>query len=272
MRGALLVGAVLATALVVQPLAPGGALVAAYELRTWATTSAAPEGDPLSGSASYDMRSRVGGPFVGHAESASFALWGCSAYTPVEGLVHATADGSEQVVVEWFIDVLGGIQGFHVYRSLDAEGPFTRVTGEPLSAVGHGTYMDETVWPGAEFWYELRAVYADGSEEVVQPGAVSVTTGGRLTTKLYAAMPNPFRGETTLRFDVASAIGPVSLRIFDVSGRVVKEIDDSPRRSGRYELVWNGTDTRGARVASGVYFCRLVVGEVVDTRSIVLLR
>ena len=244
---------------------------AGFELRTWTTPAAAPAtGDPTCTSTSFVMRSRLGGPFAGYAESTSFSLWGCSAYTPVEGAFFAVLEGELSVVLRWTTESLAGIEGFNVYRALAEEGPFEKINAELLPPESPGLYVDQAVWPGTWFWYELRAVRG-GSEEPVGQGPVSVKTGGTLETKLFAVSPNPFRGETVLHLDLASERG-AKLVIYDVSGRVVRTFNRGFDRPGRYSVTWDGRNDAGERVASGVYFCALEADGKRDARSIVLLK
>jgi hypothetical protein len=244
-----------------------------FELRTWAMTAAAPaDGQPLSESASFVMRSRLGGPFVGHAESASFALWGCGAYTPVEAwfLVEATADGP--VVIRWTVESAGGALGFNVYRATSEEGPYDRINPEPLPPDPSGAYEDADVWPGFDYWYALRAVMPDGSEEPLGGGPYPVTTEGALVTSLRAVSPNPFRTAATILHETARTALRTRIAVYDVSGKVVRVLVDGPARAGRHEITWDGTNERGQRVASGVYFFALESGDVRERRSVVLLR
>jgi FlgD Ig-like domain len=84
--------------------------------------------------------------------------------------------------------------------------------------------------------------------------------------------PNPFHPSTRIGFMV-SAAGPVTLRIYDVTGRVVSElIQDRWTAAGRHELSWNGRDGRGAEAPSGVYFLRLETPAGGETRKITLAR
>ena len=244
---------------------------AAFELRTWATTAAAPaDGSSHITSMSFEMVSRLGGPFVGSAESASFSLWGCSV-TPVEGAFIATETEPLCVTLRWTVESLGGITGFNVYRSWSEEGPFERINEETLPAESPGVYEDRTVWPGSPFWYELRGVMADESEDVVGD-PVMLVTGGSLETRLFAAAPNPFHETTTIQLDVASAVRGARLTIYDISGRVVKTFDSGVSRPGRYKITWDGTNDRGQRIASGVYFCALEAAGVRETGRLVYLR
>ena len=60
-------------------------------------------------------------------------------------------------------------------------------------------------------------------------------------TRMKQNRPNPFRPETVIAFTLGEP-GPVSLRIFDVSGRVIRTLVDEELRSRDYEMVWDGLD------------------------------
>jgi hypothetical protein len=90
-------------------------------------------------------------------------------------------------------------------------------------------------------------------------------------TVLLPNVPNPFNPTTRIRFDLAVPSN-VSLKIFDVTGRLVRTLVDEPMSAALHEVVWDGTDDRGARVGSGVYFSRISTGQVVQTRKMVLLK
>ncbi len=68
--------------------------------------------------------------------------------------------------------------------------------------------------------------------------------------------PNPFNPLTTIRFSIAES-GLVSLTIYDVNGRRVRTLVDGLSSAGYQSVVWDGTDSRGRPVASGVYLYRL---------------
>jgi hypothetical protein len=244
---------------------------AAFEIRTWATTAAAPaDGSSHSTSASFEMVSRLGGPFVGRAESASFALWGCSV-TPVEGSFFGSETEPLCVTLRWVVESLEDFVGFNVYRACSEEGPFERLNEFVLEPDSPGMFLDRSVWPGFTFWYELRGVLADGTEEALEAPAV-VTTGGRLSTKLYSAAPNPFRDVTSIQLDISSGTDAVALTIYDVAGRVVRTLDTTETGRGRHVVTWDGLTDRGQRAASGVYFCALDVDGARQVTRIVYLR
>ncbi len=92
------------------------------------------------------------------------------------------------------------------------------------------------------------------------------------TWALSQNFPNPFNPATTIHYDVKAGGGQVSLRIFDVSGRVVRTLVDGRQTEGAKSVTWNGTNDAGQRVASGIYFYRMSAPGFTETKKMVLLR
>jgi hypothetical protein len=89
---------------------------------------------------------------------------------------------------------------------------------------------------------------------------------------LYPNRPNPFNPSTLFSFS-APAGAHVELVVYDVAGRRVRVLARSAfTEGGRHEVLWDGRTDDGTLVASGVYFCHLVVGEERQTRKAVVLR
>ena len=66
--------------------------------------------------------------------------------------------------------------------------------------------------------------------------------------------------------------GLVTLKVYDVAGKLVRVLVDAEREANHYQVVWDGRNDDGARVASGVYFYRLSVRDVKMTKKLVLLK
>jgi hypothetical protein len=92
-----------------------------------------------------------------------------------------------------------------------------------------------------------------------------------LISGLRPPAPNPARGTTAVSYALARA-GHVHLGVYDVSGRLVRQLVDGERRAGAETVVWNGTDKSGARLGAGVYFVRLAGPGLRETRRVILLR
>ena len=83
--------------------------------------------------------------------------------------------------------------------------------------------------------------------------------------------PNPFNPTTTIRFELPQD-APVNLCIYNLKGQRVKELVDTTLRIGQHQALWDGTDSRGRHVASGVYYCRLTAGKDSETRKMMLIK
>jgi len=83
--------------------------------------------------------------------------------------------------------------------------------------------------------------------------------------------PNPFTGSTSIRFEIPDPGGRVSVRVYSVSGRLVRELGNGVLPGGTHEAVWDGKDDGGERVASGVYFYRIEGPGLQERRKMVLL-
>jgi flagellar hook assembly protein FlgD len=95
------------------------------------------------------------------------------------------------------------------------------------------------------------------------------------TWQLYQNYPNPFNPSTTIQFDVPEEAGRVpriAIQIFNILGQKVKTIERGNYDAGRYRIVWDGTNEGGRRVASGVYFYRILAGDFVHTMKMVLIK
>jgi flagellar hook assembly protein FlgD len=71
--------------------------------------------------------------------------------------------------------------------------------------------------------------------------------------------PNPFNAATSLLFTVGVE-ADVSARVFDVRGRLVRDLQPGRLGAGPHRLEWDGRDDRGAAAAAGVYLVRVVAG------------
>jgi hypothetical protein len=110
-------------------------------------------------------------------------------------------------------------------------------------------------------------------------------TAGKLPEALLTGSPNPFRGQTTIFYEVPSVIetedgvelhfeGSVetSLKIFDVTGRLVTILVDEVSGPGRYQTGWQAADENGSSVASGVYYIKLQIDKRYITKRLILLK
>ena len=90
------------------------------------------------------------------------------------------------------------------------------------------------------------------------------------TTAIYGNFPNPARESTSIHYSLAGG-GNASLRIYDLHGRLVRTLVDRNQTTGFHEVVWDGRGDDGRRCAAGSYFYRLAVGDIAETRRLILI-
>jgi hypothetical protein len=87
----------------------------------------------------------------------------------------------------------------------------------------------------------------------------------------FRSYPNPFNPATEITFTLDRGL-PVTVDLFDVLGRKVKRLLCGNLPSGFHSIRWDGTDQAGEDVGSGIYFCRMTVGNATATKKLVLLK
>jgi len=89
--------------------------------------------------------------------------------------------------------------------------------------------------------------------------------------QLYPAYPNPFNMSTTIKFQIKTN-QHIRITIFDVNGRIVNTILNSKVAAGNYKITWNGKNTTGNEMASGIYFARVSVSNYISTLKLVMIK
>jgi hypothetical protein len=92
-----------------------------------------------------------------------------------------------------------------------------------------------------------------------------------VATSLNGNYPNPFNPETTISFSLKEP-AMVSIQIFNVQGKLVNTLVNEERTAGNYTVIWNGKDSGGRNVASGVYYYRMRAGKYSSTRKMIMLK
>tara|TARA_B100000029_G_scaffold7554_1_gene7967 strand:- start:554 stop:1360 length:807 start_codon:yes stop_codon:yes gene_type:complete len=89
--------------------------------------------------------------------------------------------------------------------------------------------------------------------------------------RLGEAYPNPFNPETVIEYDVSINQG-VNITVYDMMGRNIKELVNSHHSSGRYSVIWDGTNSMGDAVSSGMYLYKMTSGEFNRSNKMLLLK
>jgi len=109
---------------------------------------------------------------------------------------------------------------------------------------------------------------------VIGPAGGPMSSGEGTTPFVYslrAASPNPFANNTTVSYSIARP-GRVSLNIYDISGRLIRNLVSERKEAGVHSARWNGKDNNNRKVATGVYFTKLLSGDFVTVNKVILVR
>ena len=99
-------------------------------------------------------------------------------------------------------------------------------------------------------------------------GAASIEPKATFLTDSY---PNPFNPNTTIHFTIGEP-QHVNIAVYDVNGKLVKTLTDEQLREGQHRVSWNGDNSRGERVSSGVYFISMSAKDFRQSRQVVLVK
>jgi hypothetical protein len=117
-------------------------------------------------------------------------------------------------------------------------------------------------------------VFATTSTAVEEEGHDVGIASSRPATYTFAQnVPNPFNPQTTIRYALPER-ADICLVVYDLTGRRVRTLVRGVQQQGRYTVVWDGRDTVGREVASGIYFYQLEAIDrgFVKARRMVLVR
>lgn len=89
--------------------------------------------------------------------------------------------------------------------------------------------------------------------------------------RLASPYPNPFNARTTIQYHLPRAM-PVTVDVVDLAGHRVTLLTQSHQNAGAYRVFWNGKNSRGEMVSSGVYFIRLRTPGGVHSRKILYIK
>jgi len=162
-------------------------------------------------------------------------------------------------------DILVALRDQAIMLTTDGGDTWEDITGD-LPGVWTGNQC--VVCPSDSRVYFGRSSVGLWAREIF-PTAVAAPPSAALHVSAY---PNPFNPSTRITFGLPAA-GPVSLSILDVQGRVVRHLlEGGLRAAGSQTVAWDGRDTLGRSLPSGLYFARLEAGGQRAVGKLLLLQ
>jgi len=183
---------------------------------------------------------------------------------------------------------------FYVYLSLSQGGqPFDRTSDVPvLLGASSRTIVESAANPGESYFfdgiqwidfytYQFSNVQWDGTANFCikalatdRPPTGMVPYDGTCpgTFRLEQNYPNPFNPATTIGYQIAE-ISNVELTVFDITGKKVCTLVNEKKPAGSYQVQWDGRNSEGNMVSSGIYFYVLRAGnEISSAKRMILMK
>ncbi len=213
------------------------------------------------------------GTIVGDATSGTSAIvTTTNGGLPVElASFSASVVNGTSVNLTWKTDTEVNNYGFNVERSSTNSGwqkiGFVAGSGNSNSPKNYSFADNPT--GGTSFRYRLKQIDVNGDFKYYD--AVSVNLTPSTQAQLLQNSPNPFNPSTTIKFYIPNT-SDVTIKIYDILGREITTLINQQTTAGYHNVYWNGRDSRGEDVASGVYLYRLTAGSFSETKKMNLLK
>ncbi|MBA7530077.1 hypothetical protein ES705_22280 [subsurface metagenome] len=161
----------------------------------------------------------------------------------------------------------------------NAEFTVTPTTGNLAPAASMEFYITfAPTEPGAEtgnIIFTHNAMTSPDTVTVIGTGVVGIEEakddGVPTVYALSRNYPNPFKTETAIHYQLPQP-NVVTIVIYNVSGQRIRTLVNEHKDAGFYTVHWDGRSQDSQRVSNGVYFCRMVVGEYISVKKILLTR
>jgi hypothetical protein len=127
-------------------------------------------------------------------------------------------------------------------------------------------------WP--QFHHDAARTGLASNPVFVGVGGPPVPPGVPATLELSAPSPNPARSSAQAYYSVpaSSAGAPYEIAVFDVTGRRIRMLERGTARPGNYPVTWNLRTADGRAAGEGLYFLRITLGSLVQSRKVAVLR
>ena len=217
----------------------------------------------------------VSGPHV--FASSEIGIWSIDVSNPSRPEIvdyEPTVVGARTIVVE-------GVNGYVKMANggvamMDLTDPtsmtvYGAATGSGL--FGYSDYGSNNIATFGDYVFYLDrgvlVVSPQQCRDLATTGESPVATSPAVLRQNY---PNPFNPSTTIAFELAEE-QPVSLRIYDIKGRLVRILMEGEVTGGGPHLVtWQGKDQSGRSVAAGTYLYRMEAGEFTELRKMTIVK
>lgn len=167
----------------------------------------------------------------------------------------------EMGFIKWLATDAGLLQlygmNWEIYNTYNSEFPIDIINGVVVEENGN----------------KWASSFGGGLVVFNENGVVSIKDDSGLPEDfiLFQNHPNPFNNSTTIQYELKKYTD-VKINVYDLLGKKIVTLISERQNEGSYTLKWNGRDEKDKQVSSGVYFYQIKVGNIVQTRKMVLMK
>lgn len=201
----------------------------------------------------YDRASTLTLPLIMHYDGVSWTKVSLPLNPGSGHLEGLTAIGPDDIYAAGTFTPTGGVQGPYM---LHYDGVSWAEVSLPSSGGSYEWLLGMTATPDGSVWAVGQYFNGTSSEAMAfRKGgtATGIDEIPKASHSMLSSFPNPFRHETSVSFFLDRP-GPVRLRVWDVSGRLVRTLAEREMAAGSQRVHWDGLDSDGRPAPSGVYF------------------
>jgi hypothetical protein len=187
---------------------------------------------------------------------------------------------NKAVHLNWVTETEPDNAGFNVFRSTHEISDFVQINPSVIPSLGNAftganyEYTDQAN-EISTYYYKLQAISLQDIRSFYGLITVSVTSVNIHKTiipedySLSQNYPNPFNPETKIEFGLPKS-EIVKINIYDLSGKLVRNLLSGEKSAGYYTITWNGRDNNGIKVSNGVYLYHFKAGVFLRTKKMLL--
>jgi len=237
-----------------------------------------------------------GAPRNGNVDIGAYEYWDDDGSLTAVSLTSLMAlSTTDEITLKWSTESELDNAGFAIYRSITKDGNYTKIgfvsAAEDSETFNDYQFTDKGVEPGNSYFYYLEdidlagaknkpaiitvSIPSDKTIEVIVPPAQPVEPIPKVF-RLLQNYPNPFNPETWLPYQLFDN-SSVVIRIYDMKGQIIRVLDLGQKKAGYYvtkgkAAYWDGRNSFGQKVASGMYFYHLKAGDFSAGRKMVIVK
>lgn len=180
-------------------------------------------------------------------------------------------DAGSNFAIAFFID--------GIYQNASSPTNRVMITKIPGQSAYHSyTYLNNPSSGAEPNWYYITDGEGNIALHLIRAYVSYTTSDNKEVIELLPASysldqnyPNPFNPSTIISYQIPE-MSNVQIKIYDALGREVKTLIDEMKPAGKYNIAWDGRDNFGNRVVSGVYFYKIIAGNFVQTKKMIMMK